>query len=176
MQVAQSWLSRLSFLTFVLPSEIFHIFYDILEDTSVWWKWAMRYILRLWPSDTKRIRRITSMRQPIFRHTRMLNYPLKTDLQYWLASYENEPFDLWKMNLLTFQDPALALFFPLLDVFSFRSSVLTGCHLSGDSEGDTPLAHARYFNAPDLYKLYDGSGATLAGPFYAAARNLGIKA
>lgn len=41
---------------------------------------------------------------------------------------------------------------------------------AGDSEGDTPLAHARYFNAPDLYKLYDGSGATLAGPFYAAAR------
>eukprot|EP00435_Cladocopium_sp_Y103_P008319 s502_g2.t1 len=41
---------------------------------------------------------------------------------------------------------------------------------AGDSEGDTPLAHARYFNAPDLYKLYSGSGATLAGPFYAAAR------
>ena len=35
------------------------------------------------------------------------------------------------------------------------------------------MAHARYFNAPDLYKLYSGSGATLAGPFYAAARNLG---
>lgn len=38
---------------------------------------------------------------------------------------------------------------------------------AGDSEGDTPLAHARYFNAPDLYKLYSGNGATIAGPFYA---------
>ena len=37
----------------------------------------------------------------------------------------------------------------------------------GDSEGDTPLAHARYFNAPELFKLYSGSGASIAGPFYA---------
>lgn len=40
-------------------------------------------------------------------------------------------------------------------------------NIAGDSEGDTPLAHARYFNAPDLYKLYSGNGATIAGPFYA---------
>eukprot|EP00439_Symbiodinium_sp_Y106_P034348 s4611_g4.t1 len=59
---------------------------------------------------------------------------------------------------------------------------------AGDSEGDTPLAHARllacvehyfrcrnngkrvlvkgYFHAPDLYKLYSGHGGNVAGPFY----------
>eukprot|EP00931_Biecheleriopsis_adriatica_P077106 TRINITY_DN50729_c0_g1_i1.p1 TRINITY_DN50729_c0_g1~~TRINITY_DN50729_c0_g1_i1.p1 ORF type:complete len:370 (-),score=88.41 TRINITY_DN50729_c0_g1_i1:115-1224(-) len=36
-----------------------------------------------------------------------------------------------------------------------------------DAEGDTPLAHARYFRAPDMYYLYKGQGAQLAGPFYA---------
>jgi len=47
---------------------------------------------------------------------------------------------------------------------------------AGDSEGDTPLAHARYFNAPDLYKLYSGNGATIAGPFYARWENPGERA
>jgi len=37
----------------------------------------------------------------------------------------------------------------------------------GDSEGDTPLAHARYFNANELFELLEGHGATIDGPFYA---------
>jgi len=36
-----------------------------------------------------------------------------------------------------------------------------------DEEGDTPLAHARYFGAHELHRLYSGHGASLAGPFYA---------
>ncbi|CAK9014141.1 Gamma-aminobutyric acid receptor subunit theta [Durusdinium trenchii] len=47
---------------------------------------------------------------------------------------------------------------------------------AGDSEGDTPLAHARYFNAPELFKLYSGSGASIAGPFYARWENHGVQA
>ncbi|CAJ1348673.1 unnamed protein product, partial [Effrenium voratum] len=37
---------------------------------------------------------------------------------------------------------------------------------AGDSEGDTPLAHARYFDCQELFQLYSGNGATVAGPFY----------
>ncbi|CAJ1374195.1 unnamed protein product [Effrenium voratum] len=37
---------------------------------------------------------------------------------------------------------------------------------AGDSEGDTPLAHARYFDCQELFQLYSGNGATIAGPFY----------
>mmetsp|Transcript_27297 Transcript_27297/g.49416 ORF Transcript_27297/g.49416 Transcript_27297/m.49416 type:complete len:319 (+) Transcript_27297:84-1040(+) len=36
----------------------------------------------------------------------------------------------------------------------------------GDSEGDTPLAHARYFKANELFELLEGHGATIEGPFY----------
>eukprot|EP00930_Biecheleria_cincta_P061522 TRINITY_DN4709_c0_g1_i1.p1 TRINITY_DN4709_c0_g1~~TRINITY_DN4709_c0_g1_i1.p1 ORF type:complete len:369 (-),score=74.36 TRINITY_DN4709_c0_g1_i1:139-1245(-) len=36
-----------------------------------------------------------------------------------------------------------------------------------DEEGDSPLAHARYFGAHELYRLYSGHGASLTGPFYA---------
>lgn len=36
----------------------------------------------------------------------------------------------------------------------------------GDCEGDTPLAHARYFGATEIYKLLEGEGAEIAGPFF----------
>lgn len=36
----------------------------------------------------------------------------------------------------------------------------------GDAEGDTPLAHAKYYRAEALYALLDANGAELAGPFY----------
>lgn len=37
---------------------------------------------------------------------------------------------------------------------------------AGDSEGDTPLAHARYFSATELFGLLEGAGAEVRGPFY----------
>lgn len=37
---------------------------------------------------------------------------------------------------------------------------------AGDSEGDTPLAHAKYFRAEDLFRLLEGNGAAISGPFY----------
>merc|ERR1712070_145328 len=38
---------------------------------------------------------------------------------------------------------------------------------AGDAEGDTPLAHARYFRASsELFRLYEGRGAKVSGPFY----------
>jgi hypothetical protein len=37
---------------------------------------------------------------------------------------------------------------------------------AGDAEGDTPLAHARFFIAEELHELYRSRGAVLAGPFY----------
>ncbi|CAE8616424.1 unnamed protein product [Polarella glacialis] len=36
----------------------------------------------------------------------------------------------------------------------------------GDGEGDTPLAHAKYHGATQLFELLEGNGAILAGPFY----------
>jgi len=36
----------------------------------------------------------------------------------------------------------------------------------GDSEGDNAMAHARYFGAEELYRLLEGHGAKLEGPFY----------
>lgn len=40
----------------------------------------------------------------------------------------------------------------------------------GDREGDSPLAHARYFHAKELKDLLEGQGAKVQGPFY---RNFG---
>lgn len=37
---------------------------------------------------------------------------------------------------------------------------------AADTEGDTPLAHARYFRAQALHELYSGKGAKLSGPYY----------
>lgn len=36
----------------------------------------------------------------------------------------------------------------------------------GDSEGDTPLAHAKYFGAKDIFKLLESNGAVVAGPYF----------
>lgn len=36
----------------------------------------------------------------------------------------------------------------------------------GDSEGDTPLAHAQYFGAKDIFELLESNGAVVAGPYY----------
>jgi len=36
----------------------------------------------------------------------------------------------------------------------------------GDSEGDTPLAHAKYFHADQIYDLLQNNGAKIDGPFY----------
>lgn len=36
----------------------------------------------------------------------------------------------------------------------------------GDSEGDTPLAHAKYFGAKDIFSLLESNGAVVAGPYY----------
>merc|ERR1712154_96730 len=36
----------------------------------------------------------------------------------------------------------------------------------GDVEGDSPLAHARFFRAQALYELFEGHGASDSGPFY----------
>lgn len=38
---------------------------------------------------------------------------------------------------------------------------------AGDSEGDTPLAHAKYFRAQDLFEVLQNNGAELGGPYYA---------
>jgi len=43
---------------------------------------------------------------------------------------------------------------------------------AGDSEGDTPLAHARYFGAQELYQVLQSRGAEMGGPFY-RYRNFG---
>merc|ERR1712130_1069697 len=37
---------------------------------------------------------------------------------------------------------------------------------AGDAEGDSPLAHARYFEAHELHALFKGRGAKLEGPYY----------
>lgn len=37
---------------------------------------------------------------------------------------------------------------------------------AGDAEGDSPLAHARFFEAHDVYALYEGQGALVQGPFF----------
>lgn len=37
---------------------------------------------------------------------------------------------------------------------------------AGDSEGDTALAHARYFGADGLFELLQGNGAMISGPYY----------
>lgn len=36
----------------------------------------------------------------------------------------------------------------------------------GDAEGDTPLAHAKYYSADHLYALLETNGAEIAGPYY----------
>jgi len=41
---------------------------------------------------------------------------------------------------------------------------------AGDAEGDSPLAHARYYGAREIHALYEGSGALLLGPFYGRRR------
>lgn len=37
---------------------------------------------------------------------------------------------------------------------------------AGDAEGDTPLAHAKYFCANELFQILESNGAELGGPFY----------
>merc|ERR1711966_638255 len=37
---------------------------------------------------------------------------------------------------------------------------------AGDAEGDTPLSHARYFRADEMYAVLERNGAKLGGPFY----------
>lgn len=37
---------------------------------------------------------------------------------------------------------------------------------AGDAEGDSPLAHARYFRAAEMYTLLEGKGAVVAGPYF----------
>lgn len=37
---------------------------------------------------------------------------------------------------------------------------------AGDAEGDTPLSHAKYFHAPEMFHLMQGNGAKVAGPYY----------
>jgi ankyrin repeat protein len=36
----------------------------------------------------------------------------------------------------------------------------------GDAEGDTPLAHAKYFGASQIFQLLESNGAVVAGPYY----------
>jgi ankyrin repeat protein len=38
---------------------------------------------------------------------------------------------------------------------------------AGDGEGDTPLAHAKYFNARNVFDMLKDAGAMVDGPFYA---------
>ncbi|CAE8724150.1 unnamed protein product [Polarella glacialis] len=42
---------------------------------------------------------------------------------------------------------------------------------STDAEGDTPLAHARYFQSREMYSLLEAHGAKVAGPFYRFRRS-----
>jgi len=42
-----------------------------------------------------------------------------------------------------------------------------------DAEGDTPLAHARYFAAPLIYEALERQGAKVEGPYYSAAHRAG---
>ena len=37
---------------------------------------------------------------------------------------------------------------------------------AGDSEGDSPLAHARYFGAKEIEQVLRSYGAKLKGPYY----------
>eukprot|EP00931_Biecheleriopsis_adriatica_P051273 TRINITY_DN29719_c0_g1_i1.p1 TRINITY_DN29719_c0_g1~~TRINITY_DN29719_c0_g1_i1.p1 ORF type:complete len:339 (-),score=61.87 TRINITY_DN29719_c0_g1_i1:67-1029(-) len=37
---------------------------------------------------------------------------------------------------------------------------------AGDREGDSPLAHARYFNAKDIHSVLQAHGAQVKGPYY----------
>jgi len=37
---------------------------------------------------------------------------------------------------------------------------------AGDAEGDTPLAHTRYFRANEMHELYTHKGAKMMGPYY----------
>lgn len=37
---------------------------------------------------------------------------------------------------------------------------------AGDAEGDTPLAHAKYFGAEQLFEVLESNGAEIGGPFY----------
>merc|ERR1712187_461354 len=39
---------------------------------------------------------------------------------------------------------------------------------SPDTEGDSPLAHARYFGASEIYMALEDRGAKLQGPYYTA--------
>jgi hypothetical protein len=37
---------------------------------------------------------------------------------------------------------------------------------AGDAEGDTPLAHAKYFGAQELFDILKNNGAQIGGPYY----------
>eukprot|EP00930_Biecheleria_cincta_P024892 TRINITY_DN1776_c0_g1_i1.p1 TRINITY_DN1776_c0_g1~~TRINITY_DN1776_c0_g1_i1.p1 ORF type:complete len:326 (-),score=66.47 TRINITY_DN1776_c0_g1_i1:289-1206(-) len=37
---------------------------------------------------------------------------------------------------------------------------------AGDAEGDTPLSHAKYFHADDLFRLLERNGGEVSGPYY----------
>lgn len=50
------------------------------------------------------------------------------------------------------------------------AQVLLRCgadHTIGDSEGDTPLAHAKYFGARPMFEMLKDYGARVAGPYFA---------
>lgn len=42
-----------------------------------------------------------------------------------------------------------------------------------DNEGDSPLAHAKYFDAPEIYAILEKHGAQVQGPFYSRAHVVG---
>lgn len=42
---------------------------------------------------------------------------------------------------------------------------------AGDAEGDTPLSHARYHKAEELYGLLEGNGARIGGRYYSTGEN-----
>merc|ERR1712217_275722 len=44
---------------------------------------------------------------------------------------------------------------------------------ASDAEGDSPLAHARYFGATDIYSVLEDRGAKLQGPYYSAVHRAG---
>jgi hypothetical protein len=43
---------------------------------------------------------------------------------------------------------------------------------AGDAEGDTPLAHAKYFGAHEMFDMLKDSGAQMGGPFYRLSSNM----
>merc|ERR1712232_197959 len=42
-----------------------------------------------------------------------------------------------------------------------------------DEEGDSPLSHAKYFGAKNVYAILESHGAQLRGPYYSAVHRAG---